>query len=53
VNNQRVALRPIRSVHGVEPPPLVTDVNLQPIAVVLELVRPAWAARRPRRDGWG
>ena len=42
--NERVALRPIRSVHGVEPHPPVLNVDLQSIAVMLQLMRPAWAA---------
>ena len=44
--HQRVAFRPIRTVDRVEPYPTVTDVDLQPIATVLQLVAPAWPRRR-------
>ena len=46
LDDQRVALRPIRAIHCVEAHPAITNVDLQPIAIVLQLMRPA----RPR--GW-
>jgi hypothetical protein len=43
-------------VHGVEPHTGIADVDLQPIAVVLQLVRPAWTSWRLADDyraaGW-
>ena len=42
--------------HGVEPHTGIADVDLQPIAVVLQLVRPAWTSWRLADDyraaGW-
>src|SRR6476620_416221 len=46
IDDQRIALRPIRPVHRVEPHPAIPDMYLQAIAVVLQLVRPA-------RSSWG
>ena len=51
LDDARVALGPVGGVHGVEAHPPVADVDLQPIAVVLELVRPAGTARRLLGDG--
>src|SRR5262245_27745194 len=44
--NQRVAFRPISAVDRVEPHATIANMDLQPIAVVLQLVRPAWPCRR-------
>jgi hypothetical protein len=41
-----VALGPIRGVHGVEVHPPVADMDLQPVAIVLEFMHPALAMRR-------
>ena len=41
IDDQRIALRPIRPVHRVEPHPAVAGVDLQPVAIVLEFVHPA------------
>ena len=51
LDDARIALGPVGGVHGVEPHPPVADVDLQPIAVVLEFVRPAGTARRLLGDG--
>src|SRR6476661_2013606 len=42
LHDTRIALRPIISVHRVETHPTVAYMDLQPIAVMLQLVRPAW-----------
>ena len=44
-SDQRIALRPISAVHRIEPHPSIADVDLQPIAVVLQLMRPARPGR--------
>ena len=46
IDNQRIAFRPVGSVHGVEPHPAIPDMDLQPVAVMLQLMRPA-------RSRWG
>ena len=46
IDNQRIAFRPVGSVHGVEAHPAIPDMDLQPVAVMLQLVRPA-------RSRWG
>ena len=45
-HNAGIALRPVGSVHGVEPNAAIADMDLQPIAVVLQLVHPTRAGRR-------
>ena len=40
-DDQRIAFRPVGSVHGVEAHPAIPDMDLQPVAVMLQLVRPA------------
>ena len=39
-NNQRISLRPVRAVHRVEPHVPIADMDLQSIAIVLQLVCP-------------
>ena len=34
-------IRSVGAVHGVEPCPAIADMDLQPVAVLLQLVRPA------------
>ncbi|MGB9020715.1 MAG: hypothetical protein WCC77_24205, partial [Pseudolabrys sp.] len=46
IDNQRIAFRPVGSVHGVEAHPAIADMYLQPVAVMLQLMRPA-------RSRWG
>jgi hypothetical protein len=41
IDDQRIALGPIRAIDRVEPHPTIADMDLQPVAVVLQLVRPA------------
>ena len=45
-HNAGVAVRPVGPVYGVKPHPAIPDMYLQPIAIVLQLVRPA-------RSRWG
>jgi hypothetical protein len=52
IDNQRVALRPIRTIDCVEPHPAIPDMDLQPIAVMLQLVRPARSTWRLLGDDW-
>ena len=56
LHNAGIAFGPIGPVHGVEPHTGIADVDLQPIAVVLQLVRPAWTSWRLADDyraaGW-
>jgi len=47
LSDARIAIPPIRPVHRVEAHPSVADVDLQPIAIVLEFVPGHfWLARR-------
>src|SRR5262249_23625988 len=52
LHDTRIAFGPIISVHRVETHPTIADVNLQPIAVMLQLVRPARPRRRLLGDDW-
>ena len=38
-HNKGIAFRPVGPVHGVEPHPAIADMDLQPVAVMLQLVR--------------
>jgi len=51
-DNARIAFRPIGSGDRVEPHPTITDMDLQPIAVMLQLMRPAGTARRLSCHRW-
>src|SRR5262245_23143735 len=44
-DNARVALRPVSPIHR-ESPPAIPHMDLQPVAVMLQLMRPAKAAWR-------
>ena len=46
LHNARIAFRPVGSVHCEQSHPTIADMDLQPIAVMLQLMRPA-------RPGWG
>src|SRR5262249_9316103 len=46
LDNQRIAFQPICAVDGVEPHSTVTNVDLQPIAIMFQLVRPTRSAWR-------
>ena len=39
-DNQRITLRPVCAIDCVEPHPAIANMNFQPIAVMLQLVRP-------------
>ena len=41
LDNARITVRPIAAIHRVESHPPVADMDLQPIAVMLEFMRPA------------
>jgi hypothetical protein len=49
-DDQGVALGPVRAVDRVEPNASIADMDLQPIAIVLQLMRPTGATRRLRHD---
>ena len=51
-HNTGIAFRPVGPVHGVEPRPAIADMDLQPVAVELQLVRPARTTRRLFGDDW-
>ena len=44
--NARVAFRPVGTIHLEQAHPTIVDMDWQPIAVMFQLVRPAWS-------GWG
>jgi hypothetical protein len=46
LDDQRVAFRPVRTVDRIETHPSIADADLQSVAVMLQLMRPAW-------PGWG
>jgi hypothetical protein len=50
-DNTRIALRPVGPVPGVETHATVANVYLQPVPVVLQLVRPTGTGRRLTDDG--
>ena len=47
-----IAVAPVSTVHRVEPHPPIADMDLQPIAVMLQFMRPAGALRGLLGDGW-
>ena len=52
IDNHRIAFRPVGSVHGVEAHPAIADMDLQPVAVMLQLMRPARSRWGLLGDGW-
>src|SRR5262245_22804334 len=42
LDNPGITLRPVRAVDRVETHPSITDMDLQPVAIMLQFVRPAW-----------
>ena len=56
LDNARITVRPIAAIHRVESHPPVADMDLQPIAVMLEFMRPAGACggclATVGRHGW-
>jgi len=50
LNNARITFRPVSGVHCVEFHSAIADVNLEPVAVMLQLMHPACTARWPRGD---
>ena len=50
LHDTRIALGPVISVHRVELYPAIADMDLQPIAVMLQLVRPPRTGWRFLRD---
>src|SRR6516162_975650 len=51
LRDARVAIRPIAGIHCVEPHPPISDMDLQPVAVMLQFMRPAGARRGLLGDG--
>ena len=51
LHDTRISLRPIIPIHRIEPHAVIADVNLQPIAIVLEFVHPARASGGLVGDG--
>src|SRR5262249_32927956 len=51
-HNARIAFGPIISIYCVEPHPSVAHMNLEAIAVMLQLVRPARSTRWLLGDDW-
>ena len=51
LNNERIALRPLRAALCKEPHPPVADMNLKTVAIMLEFMHPAFATRRLLGDG--
>ena len=51
-NNQRITLRPVRAIDGVKPHPTVADMDLQPIPIMLQLMRPTRPGGRLFGDDW-
>jgi hypothetical protein len=49
-DDARIAFRPVGSVDRVQTHPTIADMDLQPIPVMLQFVRPAGATRRLRYD---
>src|SRR5262245_29704621 len=51
-DNQRITLRPLSAVDGVEAHPPISNMDLEPIAIVLQFVRPARSRRRLLGGDW-
>jgi hypothetical protein len=52
LNDQGIAVAPIVSIDRVELHPTIADMDLQPIAVMLQLVRPACSSWGLLGDDW-
>src|SRR4029453_13706877 len=52
LHDQRIAVAPVVSIDRVEPHPTVADVDLQPVPVVLQLMRPTRSGGRLLGDDW-
>ena len=52
LDNPRIAVRPIVSVAGEKAHPIVANMNLEPVAVMLDFMNPAGAGRRPLGNAW-
>ena len=50
--NAGIAFRPVGAVHGVELSATIADMDLQPVAVVLQLMRPAMSPRGLLGHNW-
>jgi len=50
--NYSTTFRPVGPVHGVEPYPAIADMDLQPVAVMLQLVHPARPGGGLLGDDW-
>src|SRR6516225_6939670 len=52
LDDARIAIGPIGPVHRIEPHQPVADIDLQPITIMLQFMRPARAIRRLLGDNW-
>jgi hypothetical protein len=52
LHDKGIATAPIVTIDRVEPHPPLTNMDLQPVAIMLQLVRPARPARRLLGDDW-
>src|SRR3974390_376913 len=52
LDDARVAVSPVGPVHRIETHPPIAEMDLQPIAVMLEFMRPAGALRGLLGDSW-
>ena len=52
LDDARIAVGPVGTIHRIEAHPPVADMDLQPIAVMFEFMRPAGALRGPLGDSW-
>jgi len=50
LDNPTIAVRPIISVSGEKPHPIVKDMNLEPIAVMLDFMHPCGDRSAPARQ---
>src|SRR5262245_33290647 len=52
LGHERIAFRPVCTIDGEETNPTISDMDLQPIAVMFQLMRPARAGWRLLGDDW-
>jgi len=51
IRDHRIAIRPIATIHREQAYAAITGMDLEPVAVVLQLVHPPWPARWARGNG--
>src|SRR4029450_1578238 len=52
LHDKRIAIAPIVSIDRLKPPPTTAAMDLQPITVMLQLMRPTRPVWRPLGDDW-